>query len=95
MKIVYYVLSAFAALVVVVICPYTACVTINKKAVSNTPSKTEVVNLDKSYRVSKAKFKGHEYLLFESGEKGEKVMLSSLNTKLIARFAASNLIKRK
>lgn len=71
MKIVYYVLSAFAALVVVVICPYTACVTINKKAVSNTPSKTEVVNLDKSYRVSKAKFKGHEYLLFESGEKGE------------------------
>ena len=72
MKIVYYVLSAFAALVVVVICPYTACVTINKKAVSNTPSKTEVVNLDKSYRVSKAKFKGHEYLLFESGEKGEE-----------------------
>ena len=72
MKIVYYVLSAFAALVVVVICPYTACVTINKKAVSNTPSKNEVVNLDKSYRVSKAKFKGHEYLLFESGEKGEK-----------------------
>lgn len=72
MKIVYYVLSAFAALVVVVICPYTACVTINKKAVSNTPSKTEVVNLDKSYRVSKAKFKGHDYLLFESGEKGEK-----------------------
>ena len=72
MKIVYYVLSAFAALVVVVICPYTACVTINKKAVSNTPSKTEVVNLDKSYRVSKAKFKGHDYLLFESGERGEK-----------------------
>ena len=72
MKIVYYVLSAFAALVVVVICPYTACVTINKKAVSNTPSKTEVVNLDKTYRVSNAKFKGHDYLLFESGEKGEK-----------------------
>ena len=72
MKIVYYVLSAFAALVVVVICPYTACVTINKKAVSNTPSKTEVVNLDKTYRVSNAKFKGHDYLLFESGERGEK-----------------------
>lgn len=72
MKIVYYVLSAFAALVVVVICPYTACVTINKKAVSNTPSKTEVVDLDKTYRVSNAKFKGHDYLLFESGEKGEK-----------------------
>ena len=72
MKIVYYVLSAFAALVVVVICPYTACVTINKKAVSKTPSKTEVVDLDKTYRVSNAKFKGHDYLLFESGEKGEK-----------------------
>ena len=70
MKIVYYVLSAFAALVVVVICPYTACVTINKKAVSNTPSKTDVVDLDKTYRVSNAKFKGHNYLLFESGERG-------------------------
>ena len=72
MKIVYYVLSAFAALVVVVICAYTACVTINNKKVSNTPSKTEVVNLDKTYRVSNAKFKGHDYLLFESGERGEK-----------------------
>ena len=72
MKIVYYVLSAFAALVVVVICLYIACVTINKKAVSNTPSKTEVVNLDKTYRVSNAKFKGHDYILFESGERGEK-----------------------
>ena len=71
MKIVYYVLSAFAALVVVVICPYTACVTINKKAVSNTPSKTDTINIDKTYRVSNAKFKGHDYLLFESGEKGE------------------------
>ena len=72
MKIVYYVLSAFAALVVVVICPYTACVTINKKAVPNTSTKTDVVNLDKTYRVSNAKFKGHDYLLFESGERGEK-----------------------
>ena len=72
MKIVYYVLSAFAALVVVVICLHIACVTINNKKVPNTPSKTEVVNLDKSYRVSNAKFKGHDYLLFESGEKGEK-----------------------
>ena len=71
MKIVYYVLSAFAALVVVVICPYTACVTINKKAVSNTPSKTDVVDLDKTYRVSNAKYKGHDYLLFESGERGQ------------------------
>ena len=65
MKIVYYALSAFAALVVVVICLYIACVTINNKKVSNTPSKTEVVNLDKTYRVSNAKFKGHDYLLFE------------------------------
>ena len=48
------------------------CVFTNNKKVSNTPSKTEVVNLDKSYRVSNAKFKGHDYLLFESGEKGEK-----------------------
>ena len=71
MKIVYYAFSAFAALVVVVICLHIACVTINNKKVSNTPSKTEVVNLDKTYRVSNAKFKGHDYLLFESGEKGE------------------------
>ena len=47
------------------------CVFTNNKKVSNTPSKTEVVNLDKTYRVSNAKFKGHDYLLFESGEKGE------------------------
>ena len=67
----YYAFSVFAALVVVVICLYIACVTINNKRVSNTPSKTEVVNLDKTYRVSNAKFKGHDYLLFESGEKGE------------------------
>ena len=48
------------------------CVFTNNKKVPNTPSKTEVVNLDKSYRVSNAKFKGHEYLLFESGERGEE-----------------------
>ena len=72
MKIVYYAFSVFAALVVVVICLHIACVTINNKKVSNTPSKTEVVNLDKTYRVSNAKFKGHDYLLFESGERGEK-----------------------
>ena len=71
MKIVYYAFSAFAALVVVVICLYIACVT-NNKTNPKTPSKTEVVNLDKTYRVSKAKFKGHDYLLFESGEKGDK-----------------------
>ena len=68
----YYALSALAVLVVVVICLYIACVTINTKRASNTPSKTEVVDLDKTYRVSNAKFKGHDYLLFESGERGEK-----------------------
>ena len=71
MKIVYYALSVFAALVVVVICLYIACVTINNNKVPNTPSKTDTINIDKSYRVSNAKFKGHDYLLFESGEKGE------------------------
>ena len=72
MKIVYYALSVSAALVVVVICLNIACITINNIVKPNTASKTEVVDLDKAYRVSKAKFKGHEYLLFESGEKGEK-----------------------
>ena len=59
-------LALFAVLVSIYI--YQVCCTNNK----NTPSKTEVVNLDKTYRVSKAKFKGHDYLLFESGEKGDK-----------------------
>ena len=72
MKNVFYAFSAFAALVVVVICLHIACVTINKKAVPNTSIKTDTVDLDKTYRVSNAKFKGHDYLLFESGEKGEK-----------------------
>ena len=63
------ILAAFAVLVSIY--TYQVCCTNNKK-VSNTPSKTEVVNLDKIYRVSNAKFKGHDYLLFESGEKGEK-----------------------
>lgn len=71
-KVYYYALSALSALVVGVICVYIACVTINNKAVPNTSSKTDVVDLDKTYRVSNAKLKGHEYLLFESGEKGEK-----------------------
>ena len=70
-KVFYHALSALAALVVGIICVYIVCVTTNNKLVSNTPSKTEVVNLDKTYRVSNAKFKGHDYLLFESGEKGE------------------------
>ena len=61
----YYALAALSALV-------GGCAITNNKKVSNTPSKTEVVNLDKTYRVSNAKFKGHDYLLFESGEKGEK-----------------------
>ena len=61
-------LAAFAVLVSIY--TYQVCYTNNKK-VPNTPSKTEVVNLDNSYRVSNAKFKGHDYLLFESGEKGE------------------------
>ena len=61
-------LALFAVLVSIY--TYQVCCTNNKK-VPNTPSKTEVVNLDKSYRVSNAKFKGHDYLLFESGEKGE------------------------
>ena len=62
-----FVLSVLAAFAVLVsIYTYQVCCTNNK----NTPSKTEVVDLDKTYRVSKAKFKGHDYLLFESGEKG-------------------------
>ena len=60
----YYSLLALSALV-------GGCSITNNKKVPNTPTKTEVVNLDKSYRVSNAKFKGHDYLLFESGEKGQ------------------------
>ena len=71
MKKLYFAFSFLVALVVGIICGKCICAT-NNKEVSNTPSKTEVVNLDKTYRVSKAKFKGHEYLLFESGEKGEE-----------------------
>ena len=71
MKIVYYALSVSAALVVVVICFNIACITINNTVKPNTSTKTEVVDLDKTYRVSNAKFKGHDYLLFESGERGE------------------------
>ena len=59
------------SLVGIIICARRVCVT-NNKTNPKTPSKTEVVNLDKTYRVSKAKFKGHDYLLFESGEQGEK-----------------------
>ena len=68
MKNVCYAFLLLAALVAVIIYAHRVCVTNNK----NTPSKTEVVDLDKTYRVSNAKFKGHDYLLFESGEKGDK-----------------------
>ena len=63
-------LAAFAVLVI--ICVYIVCVTTNNKVNPNTSTKTDTVDLDKTYRVSNAKFKGHEYLLFESGERGEK-----------------------
>ena len=71
MKKVCFTFSLLAALVVVIIYAHRVCCP-NNKVVPNTPSKTEVVDLDKTYRVSNAKFKGHEYLLFESGERGEK-----------------------
>ena len=70
MKNVCYAFLFFVAFVAIIICARRVCLT-NNKAVPNTSTKTEVVNLDKSYRVSNAKFKGHDYLLFESGEKGE------------------------
>ena len=67
MKNVYYAFLLLAALVAVIIYARRVCVTNNK----NTPSKTDTINLDKTYRVSNAKFKGHDYLLFESGERGQ------------------------
>ena len=71
-KVFYHALSALLALVVGVICVYIVCVATNNKVVPNTSTKTDTINLDKTYRVSNAKFKGHDYLLFESGERGEK-----------------------
>ena len=71
MKKVCYAFLFLAALVAVIIYARRVCVT-NNKAVSNTSSKTNTVDLDKTYRVSNAKFKGHEYVLFESGERGEE-----------------------
>ena len=71
MKNVCYAFLLLAALVAIIIYARRVCCP-NNQAVSNTPSKTDTVNLDKTYRVSNAKFKGHDYLLFESGEKGEK-----------------------
>ena len=71
MKNVCYAFLLLVSLVGIIICARRVCVT-NNKVKPNTPSKTEVVNLDKTYRVSNAKFKGHDYLLFESGERGEK-----------------------
>ena len=71
MKNVCYAFLLLAALVAIIIYARRVCVT-NNKAVSNTASTTDTINIDKTYRVSNAKFKGHDYLLFESGEKGEK-----------------------
>lgn len=71
MKNVCYAFLLLAALVAIIIYAKCICAT-NNKVNPNTPSKTDTVDLDKTYRVSNAKFKGHEYLLFESGEKGEK-----------------------
>ena len=71
MKNVCYAFLLLVALVAVIIYARRVCIT-NNKAVSTTVSKTDTINIDKTYRVSNAKFKGHDYLLFESGEKGEK-----------------------
>ena len=75
-------LAAFAVLVSIY--TYQVCY-INNKKVPNTPSKTEVVNLDKTYRVSNAKFNAHVYLLFESGEKGEKGYAIFLKHKAVSK----------
>lgn len=68
MKNVCYAFLLLAALVAIIIYARRVCVINNK----STSTKTDTVNLDKTYRVSNAKFKGHDYLLFESGEQGEK-----------------------
>ena len=67
MKNVCYAFLLLVSLVGIIICARRVCVTNNK----NTASTTDTINIDKTYRVSNAKFKGHDYLLFESGEKGE------------------------
>ena len=69
MKNVCYAFLLLAALVAIIIYAHRVCLT-NNKVVSNTSTKTDTINIDKTYRVSNAKFKGHDYLLFESGEKG-------------------------
>ena len=68
MKNICYAFLLLVSLVGIIICAHRVCVTNNK----STPSKTDTINIDKTYRVSNAKFKGHDYLLFESGERGEK-----------------------
>ena len=70
MKNVCYAFLLLVALVAIIIYARRVCVT-NNKAVSNTSTKTDTINIDKTYRVSNAKFKGHDYLLFESGERGQ------------------------
>ena len=67
MKNVCYAFLLLVSLVGIIICARRVCVTNNK----STPSKTDTINIDKTYRVSNAKFKGHDYLLFESGERGQ------------------------
>ena len=71
MKNVCYAFLLLVALVAIIIYARRVCCP-NNKTVSTTVSKTDTINIDKTYRVSNAKFKGHDYLLFESGEKGEK-----------------------
>ena len=68
MKNVCYAFLLLVSLVGIIIYAHRVCCPNNK----NTASKTDTINIDKTYRVSNAKFKGHDYLLFESGEKGEK-----------------------
>ena len=68
MKNVCYAFLLLVSLVGIIICARRVCYS----NIKNTPSKTDTINIDKTYRVSNAKFKGHDYLLFESGEQGEK-----------------------
>ena len=70
MKNICYAFLLLVSLVGIIICARRVCVT-NNKVNPNTVSKTDTINIDKTYRVSNAKFKGHDYILFESGERGQ------------------------
>ena len=74
MKKVCFAFSLFVAFVVAIICANRVYGTNNRvnPNTPTTPTKTDVISLDKVYRVSDAEFDGHEYLLFESGERGEE-----------------------